>query len=124
MASPYFESSVHYVSSNHSLSWTSSYGFESPTTAGVTTTKTLRTGLTLTYGLTSRIRSTTGVYYHRDENQGVGTQDSFDLTAGLRYTINKHFTLNLDYSHTTLGSLGSTPGYSQNRYFGGLTYTY
>ena len=124
MASPYFESSVHYVSSNHSLSWTSSYGFESPTTAGVTTTKTLRTGLTLTYGLTSRLSSTTGVYYHHDENQGVGTQDSFDLTAGLRYTINKHFTLNLDYSHTTLGSLGSTPGYSQNRYFGGLTYTY
>src|SRR6266496_730020 len=124
MASPYFESVVDYVSSNHSLGWTSSYGFEAPTTAGVTTTKTWRTGLTLTYGLTSRLSSTTGVYYHRDENQGVGTQDSFDLTAGLRYTINKHFTLNLDYSHTTLGSLGSTPGYSQNRYFGGLTYTY
>src|SRR5213080_2669136 len=124
MASPYFESVVDYVSSNHSLSWTSSYGFESPTTAGVTTTKTWRTGLTLTYGLTSRISSTTGVYYHHDVDEGAGTQDSFDLTAGLRYTINKHFTLNLDYSHTTLGSLGSTPGYSQNRYFGGLTYTY
>src|SRR5438552_12486728 len=35
MASPYFESSVHYVSSNHSLSWTSSYGLEAPTAAGV-----------------------------------------------------------------------------------------
>jgi hypothetical protein len=116
------------VSSNHSLSWTSSYGFESSTAAGVTTTKTLRTGLILTYGLTSRISSTAGVYYHHDENTGAtgstGTQDSFDLTAGLRYTINKHFTLNLDYSHKTLGSLGSTPGYSQNIYFGGLTYTY
>jgi Putative beta-barrel porin 2 len=124
MASPYFESSVDYVSSNHSLSWTSSYGFEAPTAAGVTTTKTWRSGLTLTYGLTSRISSTTGVYYHHDENEGAGTQDSFDLTAGLRYTINKHFTLHLDYSHTTLGSLGSTPGYSRNSYSGGLTYTY
>src|SRR6266487_4782011 len=47
MASPYFEGVVDYVSSNHLLSWTSSYGFESPTAAGVTTTKTLRTGLTL-----------------------------------------------------------------------------
>jgi hypothetical protein len=127
-ASPYFESVVDYVSSNHSLSWTSSYGFESPTAAGVTTTKTWRTGLKLTYGLTSRLSSTTGVYYHHDENTGAtgstGTQDSFDLTLGLRYTINKHFTLHLDYSHTTLGSLGSTPGYSRNSYFGGLTYTY
>jgi hypothetical protein len=124
MASPYFESVVDYVSSNHSLIWTSSYGYESPTVAGVTTTKTLRTRLTLTYGLTSRISSTTGVYYHHDENEGAGTQDSFDLTAGLRYTINKHFTLHLDYRHTTLGPLGSTPGYSENRYSGGLTYTY
>jgi len=124
MASPYFESVVDYVSSNHSLSWTSSYGFEAPTAAGVTTTKTWRTGLTLTYGLTSRISSTTGVYYHHDVDEGAGTQDSFDLTAGLRYTINKHFALHLDYNHTTLGSLGSTPGYSRNSYFGGLTYTY
>jgi hypothetical protein len=127
-ASPYLESVVDYVSSNHSLSWTSSYGFESPTAAGVTTTKTWRTGLRLTYDLTSRLSSTTGVYYHHDENTGgtgsTGTQDSFDLTLGLRYTINKHFTLNLDYSHTTLGSLGSTPGYSRNSYSGGLTYTY
>ena len=132
MASPYFESVVDYVSSNHSLRWTSSYGFESPTAAGVTTTKTWRTGLTLIYGLTSRISSTTGVYYHHDENGGptsagtgsAGSQDSFDLTAGLRYTINKHFTLHLDYNHTTLGSLGSTAGYSRNSYLGGLTYTY
>jgi hypothetical protein len=124
MASPYFESVIDYVSSNHSLSWTNSYGFESPTAAGVTTTKTWRTGLTLTYGLTSRISSTTGVYYHHDENEGAGTQDSFNLNAGLRYTINKHFTLHLDYDHTTLGSLGSIPGYSRNRYSGGLTYTY
>jgi hypothetical protein len=51
-------------------------------------------------------------------------QDSFDLTVGLRYTINKHFTLHFDYNHTTLGSSGSTPGYSQNRYFGGLTYSF
>jgi Putative beta-barrel porin 2 len=127
-ASPYFESVVDYVSSNHSLSWRSSYGFESPTAAGATTTKTWRTGLILTYGLTSRISSTTGVYYHHDENTGAtgstGTQDSFDLTAGLRYMINKHFALHLDYNHTTLGSLGSTPGYSRNSYSGGLTYTY
>jgi Putative beta-barrel porin 2 len=127
-ASPYLESVVDYVSSNHSLSWTSSYGYESPTATGVTTTKTWRTGLRLTYGLTSRITSTAAVYYHHDENSGgsvsTGSQDSFDLTLGLSYTLNKHFSLGLNYNHTTLGSLGPTPGYSENRWFGGVTYTY
>jgi predicted porin len=91
----------------------------------------LRTGLTLTYGLTSRISSTAAVYYHHDENGGstssptsVGSQNSFDLTLGLRYTINKRFALHVDYNHSSVGSLGSTPGYSRNRYFAGLTYTY
>ncbi len=130
MALPYFESSVGYASSNHSLNWITSYGFESPTAAGATTTKTLRTGLNLTWGLTSRLTSVAGIYYHHDENEGAtgssltGSQDSFDLNLGLRYTLNKHFTLHLDYNHTTQSSLGLIPGYSRNRYFGGVTYTY
>jgi hypothetical protein len=129
MASPYFEGTLGYVRSNHSLNWTASYGFESPTAAGATTTKTLRTGVTLTYDLTSRLSSTTGVYYHHDENQGggtgsTGTQDSFDLSVGLRYTINKRFALYANYEHNSTSSLGSTPGYSRNRYYAGLTYTY
>jgi putative beta-barrel porin BBP2 len=129
-ALPNFEGSLGYVRSNHSLNWLTSYGFEAPTTGGATTTKTLRTGLNLTYGLTSRLSSVAGVYYHRDENSGgtgtssTGTQNSLDINLGLRYTINKHFTLHLDYNHTTQGSMGSIPGYSRNRYFGGLTYTY
>ena len=129
-ALPYFEGSVDYTRSNHSLNWVTSYGFESPTTAGATTTKTLRTGLNLTYGLTSRISSVAGFYYHHDENQGgtgtgsPGTQDAWDLNLGLRYTLNKHFTLHLDYNHTTQDSTGGTLGYSRNRYYAGVTYTY
>ena len=128
MASPYFEGTLGYVRSNHSLNWTTSYGYESPTATGATTTKTWRTGLNLTYDLTSRLSSTTGVYYHHDENQGgtgsTGTQDSFDLSVGLRYTINKRFALHVNYEHDSTSSLGSTPGYSRNRYYAGLTYTY
>jgi uncharacterized protein (PEP-CTERM system associated) len=128
MATPYFEGTLGYVRSNHSLNWTASYGYESPTATGATTTKTLRTGLNLTYDLTSRLSSTTGVYYHHDENQGgtgsTGTQDSFDLLLGLRYTINQRFALHLDYNHTMQSSQASIPGYSRNRYSAGLTYTY
>jgi hypothetical protein len=123
-ADPYVESSVGYTSSNHTLTWTTSYGFESPNTQDVSVRKTLRTGVVLTYRLTSRINSTTGIYYHNDDDEGAGTRNSFELSVGLRYMIDKHFTLNVNYEHNTEGALGSTPGYSRNRYFAGLTYTY
>ena len=127
-ASPYFEGTFNYVRSNHSLNWMASYGYESPTATGATTTKTWRTGLKLTYDLTSRLSSTTGVYYHHDENQGgtgsTGAQDFFDLSVGLHYYINKRFALHVNYEHNSTSSLGSTPGYSRNRYFAGLTYTF
>ena len=94
------------MSSNHSLNWTTSYGFESPTATGATTTKTLRTGLNLTYDLTSRLSSTTGVYYHHDENQGgeparQGRRILSIFLLGLRYTINKRFALHVDYEHNS-----------------------
>ena len=129
-ASPYFEGSLGYVSSNHSLNWTSSYGFEAPTAAGATTTKTWRTGLNLTYDLTSRLSSTTGVYYHHDENQvepEPARQGRRILSILLSASVIRSISIlpcTLDYNHTTLGSLGSTPGYSRNRYSAGLTYTY
>ncbi len=130
--SPYFEGSLDYTASNHSLSWTTSYGFEAPNEANVSIRKTLRTGLSLTYHLTSRINSTAAVYYHHDENEGspssgassAGSQDTVDLTLGLTYTINKHFDLHGNYNYTSQSSLASTPGYSRNSYSAGLTYTY
>jgi hypothetical protein len=129
---PYFEGSLEYIRSNHSLNWTTSYGFEAPTEANASVRKTFRTGLVLTYNLTSRLTSTTAVYFHHDENQSsassgtgsAGSQDSLDLNLGLRYTINKHFTFGLDYNYTTQSSIGSNSGYSRNRYFAGVTYTY
>jgi predicted porin len=131
---PYFEGWLAYVSSNHSLKWTTSYGVEEPSATGATAAlvrTTIRTGLNLTYGLTARINSTAAVYYHHDENEGgasgtssVGSQDSFDLSLGLRYTITKRFALHVDYSHSSVSSLGATPAYTRNRYSAGLSLTY
>jgi hypothetical protein len=130
--SPYVESSVDYTRSNHSLNWTTSYGFEAANAADVSLRKTFRTGLNLTYNLTSRLSSTTAVYYHHDENQdsassgtnSAGSQDTLDLLLGLRYTINKRLSVHVDYNYTMQSSLGSAPGYSRNRYSAGLSYAY
>jgi hypothetical protein len=129
---PYFEGSLEYIRSNHSLNWTTSYGFEAPTQANTSTRQTFRTGVGLTYNLTSRLTSTTAVYFHHDENQSsassgtgpTGSQDSLDVLLGLNYTINKRLALHANYSHTSQSSLGGTPGYSRNSYSAGLTYTY
>jgi len=131
---PYFEGWLAYVSSNHSLKWTTSYGVEEPSatsSAAALVRTTIRTGLNLTYGLTARLNSTAAVYYHHDDNEGgssgtnsVGTQDSFDLSLGLRYTITKRFALHVDYSHSSVSALGATPAYSRNRYSAGLSLTY
>lgn len=132
---PYFEGSLAYVGRNDSLKWTTTYGTEEPSATGATgalSRTTIRTGLNLTYGLTARISSTAAVYYHHDENEGgtssgtssIGSQDSFDLSLGLRYTINKRFALRVDYRHSSTSSLGSTPDFSRNRYSAGLTFNY
>jgi Putative beta-barrel porin 2 len=130
--SPYFEGSLEYIRSNHSLNWTTSYGFEAPTEANASVRKTFRTGVGLTYNLTSRLTSTTSVFFHHDENQSsassgtgsAGSQDSLDLLLGLGYTINKRLALHANYSYTSQSSLGGTSGYSRNSYSAGLTYTY
>ena len=132
-ASPYFEGSVGYVSSNHSLNWTTSYGFEAPNERqACRPARHCEPASILTYNLTSRLSSTTAVYYHHDENQGsassgtssAGSQDSLDLLLGFSYTINKRLALHVNYNYTSQSSLGSTPGYSRNSYSAGLTYTY
>ena len=129
---PHVEGSLTYAGSNHSLNWTTSYGVEEPSLQQALSRTTLRTGLRLTYDLTSRISSTAGVFYHHDENEAaspsgtsrIGSQDTFNLTFGLKYAINKHFAMQVDYQHSSQSSVGTTSGYSRNRYSAGLTYTY
>jgi hypothetical protein len=120
-----------YQSSNYSLVWNTSYRVEEPSAEQALFRTTIRTGVRLTYDLTSRIHSTTAIFYHHDENEGgssgtsqVGSQDSLRFTLGLRYTINNHFAMHVDYEHTMQSSLGSTPGYSRNQYSAGLSFTY
>lgn len=137
---PYFEGSLTYTGSRSSLIWTASYGVEDPSVDGAASSITLRTGLAYSYNLSARVRATAAVYYNQADNQGmispatgsIGTQDSLDLSLGLRYTINQHFAVHLDYSHSSVTSPGSTPGstpglassYSRNSLSAGLSFSF
>ncbi len=127
---PYVEAKLSYQGSRHSVDWKTSYGVEQPTQGLGSGNTTIRTGLNVRYDLTSRISAKAGLYYHHSENQGPSgatsgvPQDASQFTLGLNYTINKHFVWHVDYQYTAQSSSGATSGYSRNRYFGGLTYTY
>ena len=127
---PYAEADFLYQGGNHTLLWRTTYRVEAPSVQPAVIRKTLRTGLALTYDLTSRLTSTTGFYFHHDDNEGASssnttsTQDSLQLALGLKYTINKHFAARLSYEYSTVTSAGNQTGYSRNRIFGGITYTY
>ena len=136
---PYAELKVNYQGGNHSLNWITTYGTEQPSQTLAAGATTLRTGLNLAYDLTSRINLKAGVYYSHEENQAetggtvvttsTGSQDALNFNLSLKYTINKHFALHADYEYTNQSSSGGTSsggtsGYSRNRYFAGLTYTY
>jgi len=125
--SPYFAGSLDYVSSNHTLSWLTRYGFEAPNAEDVSIQKTWRTGLLLTYELSSRLSSRVAVFYQHDQNEGGtsdGPRDAIDITLGLRYVIKRELILHVDYNHSSETSLQSMAAYSRNRYSAGLSYTY
>jgi hypothetical protein len=127
---PYAEADFLYLGGNHTLSWRTTYRVEQPTVQPAVARRTIRTGLVLRYDLTSRLKSTTAFYFHHDDNEGASpstttsTQDSLQLVLGFKYTINKHFAAQLNYEHSIVTSAGVQSGYSRNRVFGGLTYTY
>ena len=134
---PYAEVKVAYKASNHSLTGITTYGVEQPSQTLAAGATTLRTGLILTYDLTSRIKATAAMYYHNEKNQNggavntvntvntsTGSQDALNFNLGLKYIINKHFTLHADYEYTNQASSGGTSGFSRNRYSAGVTYKY
>jgi hypothetical protein len=130
---PYAELNVGYQGSNHSLTWRTTYGVEQSTESLAMGNTTFRTGLNASYDLTSRTTARAAVYYHHSDNQGsfgttsssLNAEDALQITLGLRYTINKHFAAHLSYEYSSqTSSGGGQGGYSRNRYFAGVTYTY
>lgn len=129
---PNFESSLSYAGAHQlSLSWTTRYGIEAPSSVNAFSRTTARTGLQLKYDLSARITATVSGYYRHDENQGLNSvspgfsADAFDVSVGVRYALNRRFTFDLSYqfSEVTSGNAGQA-NYARNRYSAGLNFNY
>ncbi len=132
--SPYAEATLNYALSERStLSWNNRYGLDQPDVPGAASRHSFRTGLRLNYAFTPRFSSIVSIYYQHDDNEGLitpttffpsFTEDSLDLTIGLRYEINRTFAALAGYSHTEIFSDIPLREYSRNRYYLGLSATF
>ncbi|MEO7725024.1 MAG: outer membrane beta-barrel protein [Chthoniobacterales bacterium] len=132
--SPYGEATLNYaLTEKASLSWNNRYGLDEPEVPGSPSRTSFRTGLRGNYAFSPRFSSTLSIYYQHDENDGFVTpfvfvppfsEDSLDLSAGVRYEINSTFAALAGYSHTEILSDITLREYARNRYYLGLNATF
>jgi hypothetical protein len=132
---PYFEGTLGYALGPHlSLSWVNRYSIEEPDIVGSQARTTFRSGLSGTYKLTPRITASLSATYEHDENDGTTfgffiisppfTEDSFSLSLGLRYAINRTWGAELGYDFADVESGLPGLGYYRNRFYGGVNFTF
>ncbi len=132
--SPYAEGTLNYaLTEKSSVSWNNRYGLDEPDVPGSPSRSSFRTGLRGNYAFTPRISSTLSIYYQHDENDGFQTpfffipsfsEDTLDLSLGVRYEINSVFAALAGYSHTEVLSDITLREYARNRYYLGLNATF
>jgi Putative beta-barrel porin 2 len=134
LSSPYFQASLNYVLSKRtSVAWNSQYSIEQADVAGNQARKTFRTGLNGKYDVTPRISASLAAYYARDDYQSVSlpagvipgfTEESFDLSLALRYSVTRYFGVGAGYGYTEVSSDSAFREYSRNRYWAGFDVTF
>lgn len=149
--SPYAESAITYdISKNAHIALNARYGIEEGVlyVSGNSKSDTFRLGLDYSQNLTARLSAYVAFYYSHNHYETLTQQNiaivpafvggpttalnttlqnfnenSYDVSAGLRYAINRHLAAEVGYTHTTFQSAISEfndRSYERNRYFGGL----
>jgi len=146
--SPYVQAALHYVfdpkrttsESSTFVVWTNRYSIEESDVAAGSGRETFRTNLLANYGISARVSANLSVSYLHATGQSIGNglnagvagggENLFDVSPGVRYAITRSLAVNIGYRHTQLDRGSSTAvtlqslGYSRNRYFAGLTFTF
>ena len=126
--SPYAEATVTYdLSRRANLALIARYGIEE---GGLTTTatnaNTLRLGISYNQSITARISGYLSFYYTHSRFETPSgavvdfNEDTYDVAVGARYAINRNFSLEIGYTHTSVDSDIDTRSYNRERAFGGV----
>jgi hypothetical protein len=155
--SPYLETSLEYelesqagiarrgsAASSTYVLWTNRYSIEESDLQQAGGRETFRTNLLVNYAMTARISASLSFIYFHGDNQnsnqissrsivGSAAENTFDITASLRYAINQHCSANIGYRYTdvsrgsgavALNPLQTVGSYTRNLYFAGITLSF
>ncbi len=136
-ATPYLEGTVGYrLGPTSVVNFNTRFGFEEPTSAG-TQRLVYRTGLSYSQAFSPRLSGAAGINYLHDtsssssSNPGGTGQNSletvtntYDANLQLNYLVTRNFSLNANYSFTTLLSEEGVRDYYRSRIFFGGAYSF
>ena len=138
--SPYAEATISYtVSRRTTASFVARYGIEEgDLSTDVTKADTVRLGINVEQQITPRISVYGGFYFthayydtpnRTDEAQLLTApvnfnEETYDVSVGARYAINRNLAVELGYTHTTVSSEIASREYDRNRYFGGVRFQF
>lgn len=103
---PYMESTLNYqFGPSSTVYWNMRYGTEASGLTDVTQRQTFRTGVGVTHALTPRISANLGMnyqcnYYKQTDVIPTFIENIVDFSAGLRFAINRHASLEAGYQFT------------------------
>ncbi len=122
---------------NSTLTFIARYGLEQPyVTRATAIRKPLRLGIVINQQLTRRIAVYGAFYYVHSYYQGLQSpfffipsapnfsENTYDLSLGARYSINRHFAVDVGYLYTTAQSQILLRSYDRNRVFAGVHFQF
>lgn len=138
--SPYAEATIAYsVSKKTTASFVARYGIEEgDLSSDVTKANTIRLGINVERQITPRISIYGGFYFTHSYYATPRRSDpalfvtapvnfneqTYDISIGARYAVNRHVAVEIGYTHTTVDSDVSQREYDRNRYFGGVRFQF
>jgi hypothetical protein len=127
-SAPYAEVSLSYLTGRHSsLTLNGRYGFEQSNIAGDENLS-YRLGLIYQHAFTSRFSGNAGFnFVHSDSNPRTGAganSDVYDLSVGLLYRLDRHFSLGARYNYTLQDTSTGASEFDRNRVLFSVQYEY
>ena len=126
---PYAETTLSYQLAKATLiQFNGRFGFEEPPDAQSKLIS-LRVGLNLVQSFSPRLRGTLGANLVRQTTTNLLTEDeqiltAIDSTIGFEYNVNRHWTLNANYSYQRNSGSNSANDFFRNRAFVGAEYNF